>query len=116
MYKISVGYKKRCQSECQNSYVTIYDGVNLEHPDNNWILLTACGNRIPEAVISSRNGMMLKFVTDGNKDDHGFLAHFDFLLQHSENIECGGVYWGDSTIRSPDLGAFSFFMNLSRDY
>lgn len=88
-------------TNCSASSVTVYDGVNQVSPEDNWVLLKACENRIPEPVLSNTNGMMVKFVTDGNKDDHGFLAHFDLLLVHTGDSTCGGVYWGDGEISSP---------------
>ena len=78
---------------CDNVFVKVYDGKNNQSE----LVLTACENRIPEPISSSENDLFLQFVTDGNPDDHGFLAHFEFEL-----VGCGGVYDDDEGIvRSP---------------
>ena len=80
-------------SDCSKSYVKVYDGAN----NMSSILLTACENRVPEKIMSSGADLLVQFVTDGNENDHGFLAHFEFEL-----AGCGGVYAEDEGIvRSP---------------
>ena len=78
---------------CTTTYIKVFDGQN----DKSDLLLTACENRIPEPILSSDHDLFLKFVTDGNPDDHGFLAHFDFQM-----VGCGGVYEEvEGIVRSP---------------
>ena len=77
----------------------IYDGDSIESP----IISQNCENRIPESIFSSGTDLTIVFETDADENNHGFLAHFDFLLVHSGIEPCGGVYTGTGVIRSPEI-------------
>ncbi|KAL1132415.1 hypothetical protein AAG570_010370 [Ranatra chinensis] len=57
---------------CSSSYVKVYDGNSLDSP----LLLTHCGNKLPNSVVSSNNEMLLRMKSDGFYAAKGFLASY----------------------------------------
>ncbi|XP_064459101.1 bone morphogenetic protein 1-like [Ornithodoros turicata] len=86
-------FEVECQENCAYDYVEVYDG----HDPNALPLGRFCGNNIPNDSISSSNKMLVKFVTDGSVNKHGFSARFskahDELLTggHGCGYECKGA-------------------------
>ena len=81
-------------ANCSNVFVEVYDGKGTDDE----LLLRACGTNMPPEVHSTADHMLIVFQTDGNAEDKGFAANFDFL-----KVGCGGFYNAstDGAIISP---------------
>ncbi|XP_063217252.1 protein tolkin-like isoform X2 [Bacillus rossius redtenbacheri] len=57
---------------CVYDYVEVHDGHSLESP----VLGTFCGYKLPSDIHSTRNKLLVKFVSDGSVQKAGFSAVF----------------------------------------
>ena len=55
-------------------HLKLYDGGS----DKDELLNSVTGNSAPSQIISSRNQMFIKFITDGNGAGKGFTAKITF--------------------------------------
>ncbi|XP_069077876.1 embryonic protein UVS.2-like [Pleurodeles waltl] len=67
---------------CETDYVMIYDGMTKDSPV---LLNRTCGRGSVPPVVSSKNVMLLRFVTNGAISASGFNAYY-------QNIVCGHAY------------------------
>ncbi|XP_078540843.1 astacin-like metalloendopeptidase [Lissotriton helveticus] len=67
---------------CESDYVMVYDGMTKDSPV---LLDKACGRGSVPPVVSSRNVMLLQFVTNGANSASGFNAYY-------QNIVCAQSY------------------------
>ncbi|XP_075422796.1 embryonic protein UVS.2-like [Ascaphus truei] len=76
-------------SSCSYDYLEIRDGLIATSP----MLGTHCGTESIPTIISSSNGLLLKFHSDSSQESSGFLAKYSFVprishqFQPSERIE-----------------------------
>uniref|UniRef100_A0A8C9G505 Metalloendopeptidase n=1 Tax=Pavo cristatus TaxID=9049 RepID=A0A8C9G505_PAVCR len=85
--KISLHFRAfelRTTRGCQGDYVKVYDGSSKYSAV---LMDKTCGSQIPTDVVSSRNLMLIEFVTDGADTASGFQA--TFTSGRSESMENG---------------------------
>uniref|UniRef100_A0A182SPV5 Cubilin n=1 Tax=Anopheles maculatus TaxID=74869 RepID=A0A182SPV5_9DIPT len=80
--------------KCELDYVELYDGSLAT---NETLLGRYCSTKSPPTTISSKNVLLLRFVSDGSGAGRGFKGNFSFF-----DVSCGGVLMReDIIIRSP---------------
>ncbi|XP_070536661.1 cubilin-like [Ptychodera flava] len=78
---------------CAYDYLQIRDGSSSESD----LLVTLCGNDLPDTQVSSGNAMFLKFRSDGNVNHKGFKLTYTIA-------SCGGTFSGETgIIKSPNF-------------
>uniref|UniRef100_A0A182RN21 Cubilin n=1 Tax=Anopheles funestus TaxID=62324 RepID=A0A182RN21_ANOFN len=86
--------EKNSFPKCELDYVELYDGLL---PTNETLLGRYCSTKTPPTTISTKNVLLLRFVSDGSVAGRGFKGNFSFY-----DVSCGGVLMReDSIIRSP---------------
>ncbi|XP_058123035.1 cubilin homolog [Anopheles ziemanni] len=92
---------------CELDYVELYDGLI---PSNVTLLGRYCSSKAPPRTISSKNIMLVRFVSDGSVGGRGFKGNFTFF-----NVSCGGVLTKeDIIIRSPAIAETGKYQHDSR--
>nr|XP_040240535.2 cubilin homolog [Anopheles coluzzii] len=87
-------FEKNSFPKCELDYVELYDGLL---PTNETLLGRYCSTKAPPQTISSKNVLLLRFVSDGSVSGRGFKGNFSF-----HDVSCGGVLMREDTIiRSP---------------
>uniref|UniRef100_A0A182INM1 Uncharacterized protein n=1 Tax=Anopheles atroparvus TaxID=41427 RepID=A0A182INM1_ANOAO len=88
--------EKNSYPQCELDYVELYDGPL---PTNATLLGRYCSTKPPPRTISSKNVLLLRFVSDGSISGRGFKGNFSFF-----DVSCGGVLTReDIIIRSPAI-------------
>uniref|UniRef100_A0A182Y0Z6 Cubilin n=1 Tax=Anopheles stephensi TaxID=30069 RepID=A0A182Y0Z6_ANOST len=86
--------EKNSFPRCELDYVELYDGLL---PTNETLLGRYCSTKAPPTTVSSKNVMLVRFVSDGSVAGRGFKGNFSFF-----DVSCGGVLMREDTIiRSP---------------
>ncbi|XP_049544721.1 cubilin homolog [Anopheles darlingi] len=99
--------EKNSYPKCDLDYVELYDGMV---PSNQTLLGRWCSTKPPPRSISTKNVLLMRFVTDGSVAGRGFKANFTFF-----NISCGGVLTReDMIIRSPAIAESGKYQHNAR--
>uniref|UniRef100_A0A182NM22 Cubilin n=1 Tax=Anopheles dirus TaxID=7168 RepID=A0A182NM22_9DIPT len=86
--------EKNSFPKCELDYVELYDGLLAT---NETLLGRYCSTKAPPRTISTKNVLLLRFVSDGSVAGRGFKGNFSFF-----DVSCGGVLMREDTIvRSP---------------
>ncbi|XP_052870861.1 cubilin homolog [Anopheles cruzii] len=93
--------------QCELDYVELYDGLV---PTNETVLGRYCSTKSPPRVLSSKNVLLVRFVSDGSVGGRGFRGNFSFF-----DVSCGGVLTReDSIIRSPMIAETGSYQHEAR--
>ncbi|XP_053675116.1 cubilin homolog [Anopheles nili] len=96
--------EKNSFPKCELDFVELYDGLL---PTNETLLGRYCSIKTPPRVISSKNVLLLRFVSDGSVAGRGFKGNFSFF-----DVSCGGVLMREDTIiRSPMIAETGRYQN-----
>ncbi|XP_023223879.1 dorsal-ventral patterning protein tolloid-like [Centruroides sculpturatus] len=74
------------ETDCNSTYVEIWD--HAENASN--LMLTFCGSEIPPDILSPRNSLEIKFVSEVWEEEIGFSASFVKEINECESVDNGG--------------------------
>ncbi|XP_023223900.1 bone morphogenetic protein 1-like isoform X1 [Centruroides sculpturatus] len=74
------------ETDCNSTYVEIWD--HAENASN--LLHTFCGSEIPPDILSPRNSLEIKFVSEVWEEGIGFSASFVKEINECESVDNGG--------------------------
>lgn len=79
-----LNFKLEQSHSCSYDYVAIYD-VN-DKSENEGLIGTFCGSKMPPTLLSASNMMRVVFKTDSSHTSDGFLATYVFIAEENGKV------------------------------